>query len=62
MEKSEVRKDDFEFLFFMLSLSHPFLEALVTSKVQPPPFRVMSQYVFTSLWPGGLIVYSPSEV
>ena len=61
IEKSEVSDGALEFLFLMLSLCQPLRDALVRSKVHPPPFRMTSQYVFVSLCPGGLIVYWPSE-
>ena len=60
-EKSESSDGTSTFLAFTLFLSQPLWEALVTSKVHPPPLRVKSQYVFIPLRPGGLIEYWPSD-
>ena len=59
MEKSPFNVGLFGFLCLMLSAFHVFVW-LVTKSVQPPPSRVISQYVFTGPFPSGLIVYTPS--
>lgn len=55
IEKSSVNDGLFPFLSRTFCTVHPCRDALVRSRVQPPPLRVMSQYVDTVLSTGCIL-------